>query len=81
MSYQAWQSDYGSDPSVVGSTFYIQGQPVTIVGIAPPGFFGDRIRSNPPALWIPLSAEPPIERESTRFCMCRRATGCMWSGG
>ncbi len=61
MSYQAWQSDYGGDPSVVGSTFYLQGQPVTIVGIAPPGFFGDRIRSSPPALWIPLSVEPVVE--------------------
>ena len=48
MSYQAWQSEYGSDPSLVGSTLYIQGQPVTVVGIAPPGFFGDRIQ-RPPA--------------------------------
>jgi predicted permease len=61
MSYQAWQSDYGGDPSVVGSTFYLQGQPMTIVGIAPPGFFGDRIKSSPPALWIPLSVEPVVE--------------------
>ncbi|WP_433964832.1 ABC transporter permease [Tunturiibacter gelidiferens] len=38
MSYQAWQSDYGGDPKVVGSTFYLQGQPATVVGIAPPGF-------------------------------------------
>ncbi len=60
MSYQAWQSDYGSDPKVVGATFYMEGQPVTIVGIAPPGFFGDRIRNNPPAFWIPLAVEPGI---------------------
>ncbi|HEX4423980.1 MAG TPA: ABC transporter permease, partial [Terriglobales bacterium] len=43
LSYQAWQSDYAADPSVIGATFYIQSQPLTIVGIAPPGFFGDRI--------------------------------------
>src|ERR1700678_3732798 len=65
MSYQAWQSDYGSDPKVVGDTFYLQGHPVTIVGIAPPGFFGDRIRNNPPGLWIPLSAEPGIEGKNS----------------
>jgi predicted permease len=65
MSYEAWQSDYGSDPRAVGDTFYMQGQPVTIVGIAPPGFFGDRIRSNPPAFWIPLSAEPVIEGKNS----------------
>ena len=65
LSYQAWQSDYGSDPKVVGSTFYLQGQPATVVGIAPPGFFGDRIRSNPPALWIPLALEPVIEGKNS----------------
>ncbi len=65
MSYQAWQSDYGGDPSVVGSTFYLQGKPMTIVGIAPPGFFGDRIRSSPPALWIPLSVEPLVEGKTS----------------
>ena len=39
----------------------MQGQPVTVVGITPPGFFGDRLRSNPPALWIPLASEPLME--------------------
>ena len=61
LSYQTWQSEFGGDPKVVGSTFYIQAQAVTVVGIAPPGFFGDRIESNPPAMWISLSAEPVIE--------------------
>jgi predicted permease len=65
MSYQAWQSDYGGDPAVVGSTFYLQGKPTTVVGIAPPGFFGDRIRSGPPAIWIPLANEPVIEEKNT----------------
>jgi len=65
MSYQAWRSDYGGDPSIVGSTLYIQRQPMTVVGVAPPGFFGDRIRENPPALWIPLSSEPVVERETS----------------
>jgi predicted permease len=65
MSYQAWQSDYGGDPKVVGATFYLQGQPATVVGIAPPGFFGDRIRSNPPGLWIPLAMEPAIEGKNS----------------
>src|ERR1700734_1340402 len=65
MSYEAWQSNYGADPKVIGSTFYLQGQPVTVVWIAPRGFFGDRIRSDPPELWIPLSAEPSIEAENS----------------
>jgi len=67
MSYAAWQSDYAGDPSLIGSTLYIQGIPMTVVGIAPPRFFGDRISSHPPALWLPLSLEPVVERENTNL--------------
>ena len=67
ISYHRKYLTYGGDPSLVGSNIYVQGQPVTVVGIAPPGFFGDRIRTSPPALWIPLAVEPLIER-GTRSC-------------
>ena len=60
LSYQTWQNDYAGDPSVVGSTFYIQGRPLTIVGVSPPGFFGDRVDSHPPEMWLPLSVEPVV---------------------
>jgi len=65
LSYQAWQSEYGGDYGLVGSTLYIQGQPVTVAGIAPPGFFGDRIRARPPEIWMPLAIEPVIEGSNT----------------
>jgi predicted permease len=65
MNYQTWQAEYGGDPSIVGTTLYVDTQPVTVVGIAPPGFFGDRIRENPPALWIPLVLEPLISHEKS----------------
>ena len=45
MSYRTWQQSYGSDPTLIGSTFVVQGQPVTLIGIAPPGFFGDTLRA------------------------------------
>jgi predicted permease len=67
LSYQAWQVAYAADPQVIGATFYLQNQPFTIVGISPPGFFGDRIDSNPPALWIPLNTEPVIEGETSKL--------------
>ena len=65
MSYQTWQSDYANDPSVIGATFYLQSQPVTVVGVAPPSFYGDRISANPPAFWIPLAAEPLLSQENS----------------
>ena len=45
MSYRTWQQKYGQDPSVIGGSFTMNGQPFTVVGIAPPGFFGDRMDS------------------------------------
>ncbi|HEV2134036.1 MAG TPA: ABC transporter permease [Terracidiphilus sp.] len=56
MSYDAWQEDYAGDPSVVGSTFYVNTKPVTIIGIAPKGFYGDRIDSNPPKYFLPMNS-------------------------
>ena len=35
MDYEAWQRNYAGDASVVGSTFWINTKPVTVVGIAP----------------------------------------------
>jgi predicted permease len=61
LSHHAWQAAYGSDPSVVGSTFVVEGHPFTVIGVAPPGFFGDTLRSDPPDLWIPLQQEPMID--------------------
>jgi len=62
LSYQAWQNEYAGDPSIVGSTLYIQTQPMTVIGVAPPGFFGDRLTDSPPALWIPIATEPLVHQ-------------------
>ena len=57
ISYRTWQQAYGSDPGIVGSTFFVQGRPVTLIGITPPGFFGETLRSDPPDFWMPLQQE------------------------
>jgi predicted permease len=64
LSHQIWQSAYGSDPSVIGSTFILEGHPFTVIGIAPPGFYGETLRGNPPEIWIPLQQEPLIDGET-----------------
>ncbi len=47
LSHHAWQTTYGADTSVVGSTFLIEGRPFTVIGVAAPGFFGETLRSDP----------------------------------
>jgi predicted permease len=61
MSYRLWQQKYGSDPAVIGSVFNLNDQPFTIVGIAPPNFFGDTLRDRPPDFFLPLTMEPQLE--------------------
>jgi predicted permease len=60
MNYSAWKNKYGGDPSIVGGSFTLNGQPFTVIGIAPPKFFGDRL-TDPPVFWIPIADEPLIE--------------------
>ncbi len=60
MSHRLWQNTYGSDPTVVGSTFIVEGHAFTLIGVAPPGFFGDTLGSDPPDLWLPIQQEPLI---------------------
>ena len=61
ISYRLWQQRYESDPSVVGSAFDLNGKPFTVVGVAPPEFFGDAIRRTPPDFFVPLNTEPLFE--------------------
>jgi len=65
LSYRAWQGEYASDPSIVGSTIYIDTKPFTVAGIAPPGFFGDRVTDTPPDYWMPLQTEPYLRGSSS----------------
>jgi predicted permease len=65
LSHHAWQSAYSGDPAVVGSTFVVQGHPLTIIGVAPPGFFGETLRGDPPDIWIPLQQEPLISGDGS----------------
>ncbi|MGA7523133.1 MAG: ABC transporter permease [Acidobacteriaceae bacterium] len=64
MSYRTWQQKYGKDPTVVGGSFLINGNAFTVVGIAPPGYFGERLTSDPPSFWIPLSDSPLVQNGS-----------------
>jgi predicted permease len=63
MSYRLWQQRYGSDPSVVGSVFHFNDKQLTVVGITPPGFYGDSLRSTPPDFFLPLNAEPFVQSD------------------
>jgi macrolide transport system ATP-binding/permease protein len=56
MSYDAWKNEYGGDAGVVGGTFWVNTKAVTVVGIAPEGFYGDRLSTDPPDFYLPLNS-------------------------
>src|SRR6266566_2081346 len=67
MSYRLWQEKYGSEPSVIGSVFNLNEKPFTVVGITPPGFFGDTLRNNPPDFFLPLNTEPLLDGDLNKY--------------
>jgi MacB-like periplasmic core domain len=47
MSHHTGQRIYGGDPLLLGATLIIEGHTFTVVGVTPPGFFGDTLRGDP----------------------------------
>jgi predicted permease len=58
-SFSWWQRRFGKDPSVVGKTVTIGATLYSIIGVAPPEFFGATVGQSPD-LWIPLAMEKEI---------------------
>ena len=53
LNYGAWKSLFASDPKVVGRTIPVNGQAMTIVGVAPATFNGTLLMVQP-VLWVPI---------------------------
>jgi predicted permease len=59
ISYGFWRDKLGQDPGIVGQTARLNNYPFTIVGVAPPGFFGDTV-GDQQDLWIPVTMQSQI---------------------
>ena len=66
LSYAFWQSQLGSDPSVIGKQIVINGHPMTILGVAQDGFFGSTLGERP-YLFVPLSMRAVLSKGWTGF--------------
>jgi len=68
MSYRIWREKYGSDPSVVGASYQINGHPFTVIGVAAQGFYGAKLAGwGMPDFWLPLTAELLIDGDTSRL--------------
>jgi predicted permease len=59
-----WKQRLHSDPNAVGKVAVLSGTAFTIVGVAPPEFFGERVR-RPADYWVPLVFQPQIEQRTS----------------
>jgi putative ABC transport system permease protein len=62
LSYAAWQRRFRGDHAVIGRTLRIEGQPFTIVGVTPPGFFGVAVGMSPDVT-IPVTMLPRLRSD------------------
>jgi predicted permease len=47
LSYGYWQRRFGSDPAVVGKDIILNSNPIRVIGITPPGFYGTEMALDP----------------------------------
>ncbi len=63
VSFRYWKDKLGGDVSAIRSTIYIGGAPFTIIGVAPPEFYGETLKPDPPDFWLPISADRQLNHE------------------
>ena len=52
LSYDFWRNRLAQDPAVLGRVLNVDEQPLTVIGVAPPGFHGMEVDSHAD-LWVP----------------------------
>jgi predicted permease len=57
LSDDFWRSRFGADRAVLGRTLVVDDQPLTVIGVAPPGFRGVDVERHPD-IWVPLMMYP-----------------------
>jgi putative ABC transport system permease protein len=55
LSHTLWETQFGSDPSIVGQDIFLDGEPYTVVGVLQEGGAFDRSAAQ---IWKPLAFEP-----------------------
>lgn len=60
LSFDCWQTRFDKAAEVIGSTLTVNGQPMTIVGVAPRGFYGTTLGSRP-QVFAPITMRKVLE--------------------
>ena len=70
LSYRFWESRFNKDPNLIGNTILVNEHPMTVLGVAPPGFYGLDLSSNPdvrvPLMMTPVFNPLPLKKLQNR---------------
>jgi len=72
MNYKTWKGDFSLDPKILGKSFMVNGQPMTLVGIMPPRFqaYGALVR-----IWTAINDHEPAMPHADLYTLAR-----LWPG-
>ena len=59
VSDRYWRRRLSSDPAAIGKTIQIDSHVFTVIGVAPPDFFGVEV-GVAPDIWVPLAMQPQL---------------------
>ena len=63
LSYNYWSSRFGLDPTILNKQVIVNGQSLTIVGVAPKGFDGTTIGMRP-AVFVPITLRSVLDADT-----------------
>jgi len=63
LSYNYWSSRFGLDPTILNKQIIVNGQSLTIVGVAPEGFDGTTIGMRP-AVFVPITLRSVLDADT-----------------
>jgi predicted permease len=60
LSFEYWTRRFSRSPDVIGRTLYVNGVPMTVIGVAAPRFFGVESGGVKTDVWLPLQNRPEL---------------------
>jgi hypothetical protein len=79
LAYSYWETQHGLNPAIIGDVIVVNGQSMTVVGVAPKGFEGTTLGDRP-RVYVPISMRGLMSPNFTGF-ENRRSYWAMSSGG
>lgn len=70
ISARLWRNRFHADPNILGTTVRVNRRELTIIGVAPPDFYG-MMRGLDYEMWVPLTMGPQLNRISERMLQDR----------